>query len=219
MKQKKIGILTGGGDVPGLNSVIKSVVYRATEMGKDVIGIRRGWEGLTHMDPSMELDPRYIRPLTRENTRAIDRSGGTVLHTSRTNPWKTTRAKLPPHISEADAEKYRKSEELWDLTPIVLQNLEKLDIGTLVSIGGDDTLSYAARLDREGFPVIAIPKTMDNDVHTAGAFLKEFVNDVPWIHLDIAGTASEVPVSYVPHKELPTGVGVRLVLETLRLWA
>lgn len=164
MKQKKIGILTGGGDVPGLNSVIKSVVYRATEMGKEVIGIRRGWEGLTHMDPSLELDPRYVRPLTRENTRAIDRSGGTVLHTSRTNPWKTTKAKLPPHLSEADAAKYKKNETMWDLTPIVLENLEKLGIGTLVSIGGDDTLSYAARLDREGFPVIAIPKTMDNDV-------------------------------------------------------
>jgi ATP-dependent phosphofructokinase / diphosphate-dependent phosphofructokinase len=164
MNQKKIGILTGGGDVPGLNSVIKSVVYRATEMGKEVVGIRRGWEGLTHMDPSMELDPRYVRPLTRENTRAIDRSGGTVLHTSRTNPWKTTQAKLPPHISEAEAEKYRKDDDLWDLTPIVLRNLERLGIGTLVSIGGDDTLSYAARLDREGFPVIAIPKTMDNDV-------------------------------------------------------
>ena len=164
MKQNKIGILTGGGDVPGLNSVIKSVVYRATEMGKEVLGIRRGWEGLTHMDPSMELDPRYVRPLTRENTRAIDRSGGTVLHTSRTNPWKTTKAKLPPHVSTAEAAKYQRSGELWDLTPLVLQNLERLGIGTLVSIGGDDTLSYAARLDREGFPVIAIPKTMDNDV-------------------------------------------------------
>ncbi len=84
----KIGILTGGGDVPGLNSVIKSVVYRASEMGRSVIGIRRGWEGLTHLDPSQEIDARYIRLLTRENTRAIDRSGGTVLHTSRTNPMR-----------------------------------------------------------------------------------------------------------------------------------
>src|SRR5437879_11790545 len=83
---KTIGILTGGGDVPGLNSVIKSVVYRATEMGWSVIGIRKGWEGLTHMNPAAENDQTYLRPLTRENTRTIDRTGGTVLHTSRTNP-------------------------------------------------------------------------------------------------------------------------------------
>jgi 6-phosphofructokinase 1 len=164
MKGTKIGILTGGGDVPGLNSVIKSVVYRATEMDREVVGIRRGWEGLTHMDPTMELDPRYVRPLTRENTRAIDRSGGTVLHTSRTNPWKTKRSKIPPFVTENEAKQYQKSEDLWDLTPIVTANLERLGISTLVAIGGDDTLSYAARLDREGFPVIAIPKTMDNDV-------------------------------------------------------
>jgi len=85
MAKKRIGILTGGGDVPGLNSVIKSVVYRATEMGDEVYGIRRGWEGLTHVRVGRELDREYIRPLDRANTRTIDRTGGTVLHTSRTN--------------------------------------------------------------------------------------------------------------------------------------
>ena len=86
MRPKRIGILTGGGDVPGLNSVIKSVTYRATELGIEVLGIRRGWEGLTHVQPGAELDPDYLRPLDRRNTRTIDRTGGTVLHTSRTNP-------------------------------------------------------------------------------------------------------------------------------------
>lgn len=164
MKGSRIGILTGGGDVPGLNSVIKSVVYTATEMGREVIGIRRGWEGLTHLDPQTTQDPRYVRALDRENTRAIDRSGGTWLHTSRTNPWKTRRSKLPPHLSEEEVARYQKGEDLWDLTPLVLNNLSRLGIDTLIAIGGDDTLSYAARLHAEGFPVIAIPKTMDNDV-------------------------------------------------------
>ena len=95
--KNNIGILTGGGDVPGLNPVIKSVVYRAKEMGRQVIGIRKGWEGLTHMADSNE-DPIYIRPLTRDNTRTIDRTGGTVLHTSRTNPRKMLESKLPKHI-------------------------------------------------------------------------------------------------------------------------
>lgn len=164
MNASRIGILTGGGDVPGLNSVIKSVVYRSTEMGREVVGIRRGWEGLTHLDPSDATDPRYVIPLTRENTRAIDRSGGTVLHTSRTNPWKTTPAKLPPHLKDSDLADYAIGEDLFDLTPVVVKNLERLGITTLIAIGGDDTLSYAARLEGEGFPVVAIPKTMDNDV-------------------------------------------------------
>src|SRR5580698_4979227 len=95
--KNNIGILTGGGDVPGLNPVIKSVVYRAKEMGRQVIGIRKGWEGLTHMADSNE-DPIYIRPLTRDNTRTIDRTGGTVLHTSRTNPRKMSANRIPAHI-------------------------------------------------------------------------------------------------------------------------
>jgi 6-phosphofructokinase 1 len=168
MSSKRIGILTGGGDVPGLNSVIKSVVYRAAESGWDVIGIRRGWEGLTHVDLQ---DPasrsRYILPLNRENTRTIDRTGGTYLHSSRTNPSKM--AKLPPtleHRTFASRENTKKgvTSTVYDVTPAVLQNLEALGIDCLVAIGGDDTLSYAAELDRCGFKVVAVPKTMDNDV-------------------------------------------------------
>lgn len=159
-----IGILTGGGDVPGLNSVIKSVVYRASEMGRSVLGIRKGWEGLTHLDPHQESDARYIRPLTRENTRAIDRSGGTVLHTSRTNPLCIKKGGLPAHILPSELARLSRDGETFDFTPVVLENLERLGIGCLIVIGGDDTLGFATTLDRAGFPLIAIPKTMDNDV-------------------------------------------------------
>jgi 6-phosphofructokinase 1 len=160
-----IGILTGGGDVPGLNSVIKSAVYRATEMGRKVIGIRRGWEGLTHMNPEKELDEAYIRWLTRENTRTIDRSGGTVLHTSRTNPKKVSKSKLPAHLKASEVEKLPFDGKRYDFTSIVLRNLSRLEIGCLIVIGGDDTLSFASALHQQGVPLIAIPKTMDNDVH------------------------------------------------------
>lgn len=162
--KKKIGILTGGGDVPGLNPVIKSVVYRAGEIDREVIGIRRGWEGLTHMNPVLGADPAYIRPLTRENTRTIDRSGGTVLHTSRTNPRKMTESKLPQHLSKEELKQLPFDGKYYDFTPIVLKNLERLGIDCLVAIGGDDTLSFASVLDSKGFPLIAVPKTMDNDV-------------------------------------------------------
>ena len=161
---KHIGILTGGGDVPGLNSVIKSAVYRAREMDRPVIGIRRGWEGLTHSNLSQGDDPTYIRRLTRENTRTIDRSGGTILHTSRTNPQRVHVSKTPTHLSQAEVAALPTEAHLLDMTAVVLRNLERLDIGTLVVIGGDDTISFASRLHEEGVPVIAIPKTMDNDV-------------------------------------------------------
>ncbi|HEU4341836.1 MAG TPA: 6-phosphofructokinase [Candidatus Binatia bacterium] len=160
----KLGILTGGGDVPGLNSVIKSVVYRSSEMGRQVVGIRKGWEGLTHMNPGQELDPAYLRLLTRENTRTIDRSGGTVLHTSRTNPQRVKKSRLPPHLSPDELAQLSPAGEAYDFTPIVLRNLERLGIGCLIVIGGDDTLGFAARLHAAGIPLIAIPKTMDNDV-------------------------------------------------------
>jgi ATP-dependent phosphofructokinase / diphosphate-dependent phosphofructokinase len=160
----RIGILTGGGDVPGLNPVIKSVVYRASEIGREVVGIRRGWEGLTHMNPALETDANYVRPLTRENTRTIDRTGGTVLHTSRTNPRKMVEGKLPPHLSKEDLKQLPFDGKYYDFTPIVLKNLERLGVDCLVAIGGDDTLSFASVLDSKGFPLIAIPKTMDNDV-------------------------------------------------------
>ena len=159
----KIAILTGGGDVPGLNPVIKSVVYRATELGRSVIGIRKGWEGLTHMDPSNPADP-YIRPLNRENTRAIDRTGGTVLHTSRTNPRKMAESKLPKSVHPDRVKKLPFDGKHYDFTSIVLENLDRLGVGCLITIGGDDTLSFSAALSAAGMSVIAIPKTMDNDV-------------------------------------------------------
>ena len=165
MPARRIGILTGGGDVPGLNSVIKSVVYNASEIGCEVIGIRRGWEGLTHMRPGAELDHDYLRRLDRTNTRTIDRTGGTVLHTSRTNPSKMKAATLPSHLTADDVAGHETADGVYDLTPIILRNIQALGLDYLVTIGGDDTLTYSRVLDREGVPLIAIPKTMDNDVN------------------------------------------------------
>lgn len=161
---RRIGLLTGGGDVPGLNAVIKSVVYQTTDMDYEVLGIRRGWEGLTHLNQQVQLDPDYIRILDRNNTRGIDRTGGTFLHTSRTNPPKMRRAGLPKHLSAKKLESFRVSDEVYDLTPLVLENIAHLRLDCLIAIGGDDTLSFAKRLDSEGVRVIGIPKTMDNDV-------------------------------------------------------
>ncbi len=173
MPTRRIGILTGGGDVPGLNSVIKGVVYRGEELGFQVVGIRRGWEGLTHLnldDPGSR--DRYTIQLTREKTRTIDRTGGTMLHTSRTNPLKMK--KLPSHLdaagfpSKTSVNQEGDTVTNWDVTKQVTKNLSSLDIDFLIAIGGDDTLSYAAHLHSEaGFHIVAIPKTMDNDVrHT-----------------------------------------------------
>ncbi len=168
MRAKRVGILTGGGDVPGLNSVIKSVVYRGVEIDCEVFGIRRGWEGLTHVDLD---DPasrdRYIVPLSRENTRTIDRTGGTILHSSRTNPAKVK--KLPPVCAGGEFPKLESTKKgvtstVYDITSQVLKNIDRLGLDYVIAIGGDDTLSYAARLDKEGVDVIGIPKTMDNDV-------------------------------------------------------
>jgi ATP-dependent phosphofructokinase / diphosphate-dependent phosphofructokinase len=161
---KRIGILTGGGDVPGLNSVIKSVVYRATEMGYEAIGLRRGWEGLTHIRPGETDDANYVRRLDRSNTRTIDRTGGTVLHTSRTNPRKMRSSAMPPSISRERWPSLEAAEGIFDVTPVVLENLDALGIDVLVTIGGDDTLSYSQVLTNAGVPLVAIPKTMDNDV-------------------------------------------------------
>ena len=161
---RRIAILTGGGDVPGLNAVIKSVVYRATEVGYTALGIRRGWEGLTHLRPGAEPDPDYLRPLDRTNTRTIERTGGTILHTSRTNPRKMPAAGLPPWMPEAERARYAVGDALYDLTPRVLDNLDELGVDVLVTIGGDDTLSYSQVLVNHGVPLMAIPKTMDNDV-------------------------------------------------------
>lgn len=163
-RARRIGILTGGGDVPGLNPVIKSVVYEASEMGCEVLGVRRGWQGLTHMRRGPEIDSENVRRLDRINTHGIDRTGGTMLHTSRVNPRKMAKAYLPPHIPEEELRKYQSSESSWDFTPVVLQNLDSLGVDELIVIGGDDTLSFAYTLDHAGVRVNGIPKTMDNDV-------------------------------------------------------
>jgi ATP-dependent phosphofructokinase / diphosphate-dependent phosphofructokinase len=161
---KRIAILTGGGDVPGLNAVIKSVVYRATEVGYTTLGIRRGWEGLTHLRPGDAATQDYLRPLDRINTRTIERTGGTILHTSRTNPRKMPTAGLPSWMDERERARYEVGDGIHDLTPHVLDNIRALGIDVLVTIGGDDTLSYSQVLVNAGVPLVAIPKTMDNDV-------------------------------------------------------
>jgi 6-phosphofructokinase 1 len=159
----RIGILTGGGDVPGLNPCIKAVVNRAEDAGIEVIGIRRGWGGLLNYNPddqhSME---EWIQPLTKPLVRTIDRYGGTHLHTSRTNPARVRPHAMPEFLTGRFEHKGEKQQA--DATPHVLKVLEHLGIDTLIPIGGDDTLSYAVRMHEEGVRVIAIPKTMDNDV-------------------------------------------------------
>ena len=164
MTKKRIGVLTGGGDVPGLNSAIKGIVAAADDEGYKIIGIRRGWEGLTHLNWEDPISrERYIMPLTMENTRTIDRTGGTVLHTSRTNPLKMK--SIPEHLKGVDFPKRElASGSTYDLTTQVLQNLQTLRLDSLISIGGDDTLSYSSVLSGHGVRVVAIPKTMDNDV-------------------------------------------------------
>ncbi len=184
-RARRIGILTGGGDVPGLNAVIKSVVYRSSELGYEVLGIRRGWDGLVRMRLGRELDPDCVRPLDRQNTRTIDRTGGTVLHTSRTNPRRIAADRLPEHLVEAARARLATADGVYDVTPVVLDNVTALGLDYLVTIGGDDTLSFSAVLARRGVPLIAIPKTMDNDVQgtdycigfsTAVTRAKELIN-------------------------------------------
>ena len=158
----KFAILTGGGDVPGLNSCIKAAVYRATEKNHEVLGIRRGWAGLLNINPDdKQTIAHHTLPLTRSNTRAIDRTGGTYLHTSRTNPAKVRKDDVPPYIG---ASAHFGVGENRDCTKHVLKVLDHLKLDALIAIGGDDTLSYAVRLHQEGVPIVCVPKTMDNDV-------------------------------------------------------
>jgi len=161
MKAKKgtIAILTGGGDVPGLNPAIRAVTFRAIREGYRVLGIRRGWAGLVDMVRDKSADnSEHIMVLTEDIVDRAGRTGGTFLHTSRTRPSHLPQSIVPEHLRD----KYK--DEINDVTPDVLKNLEFLGVDYMIPIGGDDTLSFAERLHREGFPVIAIPKTMDNDV-------------------------------------------------------
>lgn len=158
----KIGILTGGGDVPGLNVAIKAIVEAADDLGWTSVGFRRGWAGPLEYNPDDGATHRNIVKLDPQSVRTIDRTGGTVLHTSRTNPSAVKPDKMPAFLGEPAGQADRGA---VDCTDHVLRVLEKTGIDALVPIGGDDTLSYAARLHREGVKVVACPKTMDNDVY------------------------------------------------------
>ena len=154
-----IGILTGGGDVPGLNPAIRAVTIRALREGYKVIGIRRGWAGLVDVIRDKKADnSNNYRELSEEIVNRAGRTGGTFLHSSRTNPTRVKKDSLPEHLKDIY------TEEVNDVTPDVLKNLDFLGIDYLIPIGGDDTLSYGVRMYQEGVKVVAIPKTMDNDV-------------------------------------------------------
>jgi ATP-dependent phosphofructokinase / diphosphate-dependent phosphofructokinase len=162
---KRIGVLTGGGDVPGLNPAMKEVVLNALDAGYEVIGFRRGWGGLLWYDKNdPETHKNFVMKLDRNDVRLIDRTGGTFLHTSRTNPQKVKAKDVPEFLANSSFGKVIDDKGTMDFTDHVLDVLDHLGIEVLVTIGGDDTLSYSVRLSREGFPVVAIPKTMDNDV-------------------------------------------------------
>jgi 6-phosphofructokinase len=165
MWMKTIGILTGGGDVPGLNPAMKAVVLSALENGYRVIGIRRGWAGLLNynLDEPSTHD-YYVRELRAQDVRTIDRTGGTFLHTSRTNPQNVKPKAVPDFLKNSALGKKIDDAGTMDYTDHVVRVLNHLGIDVMIPIGGDDTLSYGVRLHKEGFPVVAIPKTMDNDV-------------------------------------------------------
>ncbi|MBI4761937.1 MAG: 6-phosphofructokinase [Chloroflexota bacterium] len=158
-KPGTIGILTGGGDVPGLNPAIRAVTIRALREGYKVIGIRRGWAGLVDTIREKDADnSNNFQVLSEEIVNKAGRTGGTFLHTSRTNPAKVKQDRIPDHLRDKYPDKVN------DVTEEVLKNLDFIGIDYLIPIGGDDTLSYAVRLYQEGVKVVAIPKTMDNDV-------------------------------------------------------
>jgi 6-phosphofructokinase 1 len=158
-RKRTIGILTGGGDVPGLNPAIRAVTLRAIREGYQVFGIRRGWAGLVDVIPDKEVDNSHaVQLLTESVVDRAGRTGGTFIHTSRTRPSRLPRAVVPPHLRD------RYAEPINDVTDAVLENLDFLGIDVLIPIGGDDTLSYGHHLHTKGVNVIAIPKTMDNDV-------------------------------------------------------
>ncbi|MFP4150022.1 MAG: 6-phosphofructokinase, partial [Nitriliruptoraceae bacterium] len=193
----RIGILTGGGDVPGLNPCIKAVVDRVIYDGHEVVGFRRGWAGLLEYDLD---DPegsaaKHVIPLDMDVVRTIDRTGGTFLHTSRTNPQKVRDKDVPPHLRDQAL-----GDGPHDFTQHTLEVLDHLNIDAMIPIGGDDTLSYALRLHEEGFPVIAIPKTMDNDVHGTDyciGFSTAVTRSVEFIHQLRTSTGSHERIAVV----------------------
>ncbi len=161
---RKVTVMTGGGDVPGLNVAIKTLTWVMRDSGWDVVGLRRGWAALLHAQPDSPFpESDWVLKLTRQNTRTIDRTGGTMLHTSRTNPMAMKPKEVPLHLKETMPAPNEKG--LVDMTAAAIRTIESLGIDALVAIGGDDTLSFARRLAQEGVPVVGIPKTMDNDVY------------------------------------------------------
>jgi 6-phosphofructokinase len=192
----RIGILTGGGDVPGLNPCIKAVVHRVAHEGHEVVGFRRGWGGLLYTDPS---DPESVAANTMEltpaNVRTVDRTGGTFLHTSRTNPGRVRQSEVPDFLGGPP-----EGEGPFDYTEHSLEVLDALGVDVLIPIGGDDTLSYGLRLHQEGVPVIAIPKTMDNDVNGTDyciGFSTAVTRGVEFIHNLRTSTGSHERIAVV----------------------
>lgn len=192
----RIGILTGGGDVPGLNACIKAVVTRVADEGHQVVGIRRGWGGLAELNPDDDSTiDRNVIDLDPNTVRTVDRTGGTFLHTSRTNPGKVKGAAVPRFL----AGRYH-GDGPHDLTSHVLSVLESQKIDVLIPIGGDDTLSYGLRMHEEGVPVIAVPKTMDNDVHGTDyciGFSTAVTRGVQFIHNLRTSTGSHERIAVV----------------------
>ena len=196
----RIGILTGGGDVPGLNPCIKTVVSRAEENGWQVLGLRRGWAGLLEydLDRSLEENAAQVLPLDRDRVRTIDRAGGTFLHTSRTNPGRVKASAVPSFVR--DTAPNASDPKLVDCTKHALKVLERLGIDALIPIGGDDTLSYGVRMHQEGVRVVSIPKTMDNDVFGTDyciGFSTAVTRSVEFIHALRTPTGSHERISVI----------------------
>lgn len=192
----RIGILTGGGDVPGLNPCIKAVVNRVHDEGHEVLGIRRGWGGVvtTDMDDPATIEANFL-PLDPARVRTVDRSGGTFLHSSRTNPGRMRRREVPGFLADRAT-----GDGPFDFTDHVLAVLEHMGIDVLIPIGGDDTLSYGLRMHQEGVPTIAIPKTMDNDVHGTDyciGFSTAITRGVQFIHSLRTSTGSHERIAVV----------------------
>jgi ATP-dependent phosphofructokinase / diphosphate-dependent phosphofructokinase len=194
----RIGVLTGGGDVPGLNPCIKTLVHGAVDRGYEVVGLFRGWAGLLDYDlDAAEPQTHCAKPLGKNDVRTIDRTGGTILHTSRTNPGRVRPKDVPEFLK---GQGQGESEGPFDFTDHCLAVIDRLGLDWLVPIGGDDTLSYAQRLSREGVPVAAVPKTMDNDVYGTDyciGFSTAVTRSVQFIHQLRTSTGSHERIAVV----------------------